>query len=59
MVATFNPCGFSLLPAYIGVFVSGDRIAESTERRVLRALGVAMAVSVGFVVVLLHVRRTG
>lgn len=51
MVATFNPCGFSLLPAYIGVFVSGDRTAERTDRRLIRALGVAAAVSVGFVIV--------
>ncbi len=51
MVATFNPCGFSLLPAYIGVFVSGDQTADRTDRRLLRALGVATAVSVGFVIV--------
>lgn len=51
MVATFNPCGFSLLPAYIGAFVAGDEINQSADRRVLRAIGVAAAVSVGFVVV--------
>lgn len=48
MVATFNPCGFSLLPAYIGAFVVGDEVAD---RRVLRAIGVAAAVSVGFILV--------
>ena len=51
MVATFNPCGFSLLPAYIGAFVSGDAVTARVERRVLRAVGVAAAVSVGFIVV--------
>ena len=51
MVAAFNPCGFSLLPAYIGAFVLGDDIADHTDRRVIRAVGVAAAVSVGFVVV--------
>lgn len=51
MVATFNPCGFSLLPAYIGAFVTGDEVSERTDRRVLRAIGVAAAVSIGFVVV--------
>ncbi len=51
MVATFNPCGFSLLPAYIGVFVSGDDSSERIERRVAWACGVAAAVSVGFVFV--------
>ncbi len=51
MVATFNPCGFSLLPAYIGAFVSADEVTERADRRVLRAIGVAAAVSVGFVLV--------
>ncbi len=51
MVATFNPCGFSLLPAYVGAFVAGDEVAERTDRRVLRAVAVAAAVSVGFVIV--------
>lgn len=51
MVATFNPCGFSLLPAYIGAFVAGDEVAKRTDQRVLRATAVAAAVSVGFVIV--------
>lgn len=51
MVAAFNPCGFSLLPAYIGAFVLGDDVADELDRRVARAVAVAAAVSVGFVVV--------
>jgi cytochrome c biogenesis protein CcdA len=51
MVATFNPCGFSLLPAYLGAFVAGDEVETSTERRLVRAAGVSAAVAVGFVVV--------
>jgi cytochrome c-type biogenesis protein len=51
MVATFNPCGFSLLPAYIGAFVASDTVDDRADRRVLRAIGVAAAVSVGFVIV--------
>lgn len=51
MVATFNPCGFSLLPAYIGAFVAGDEVAQRTDQRVLRAVAVAAAVSLGFVIV--------
>ncbi|MFV1990368.1 MAG: cytochrome c biogenesis CcdA family protein [Acidimicrobiales bacterium] len=51
MVATFNPCGFALLPAYIGAFVATDQTAERPERRVLRAIAVAAAVSLGFVIV--------
>ena len=51
MVATFNPCGFSLLPAYIGAFVASDRVHDRFDQRILRAVRVAVAVSVGFVVV--------
>ena len=51
MVATFNPCGFSLLPAYLGAFVAGDATDRRTDQRVMRAAGVAAAVSVGFVAV--------
>lgn len=51
MVATFNPCGFPLLPAYIGAFVAGDEVTQQVDRRVLRAIGVAAAVSVGFIMV--------
>ena len=55
MVATFNPCGFSLLPAYIGAFVAGDRVQDRLDQRILRAVGVAGAVSVGFIVVFVSV----
>lgn len=51
MVATFNPCGFSLLPAYLGAFVAGDATDLRADQRVMRAVGVAAAVSLGFVVV--------
>ncbi len=51
MVATFNPCGFSLLPVYLGAFVAGDEIDVSTERRLARAAGVSVAVAIGFVAV--------
>lgn len=51
MVASFNPCGFSLLPAYVGVYVSGENPSDRVERRLIRAVGVAMSVSVGFVAV--------
>lgn len=56
MVATVNPCGFALLPAYLTYFLGledDERTAEGTSRRssVLRALAVAAAVTLGFVVV--------
>jgi cytochrome c biogenesis protein CcdA len=51
MVATFNPCGFSLLPAYIGAFVAGDQVQDRLDQRILRAMGVAASVSIGFIIV--------
>lgn len=48
MIATINPCGFALLPAYIGAFVAGDDLAMRADRRVARAIGVSAAVSLGF-----------
>lgn len=51
MVGAINPCGFSLLPAYIGFFVTGDNARDPLERRLLRAVSSAVAVTVGFVFV--------
>jgi len=48
MIATINPCGFALLPAYIGAFVAGDDVSVLSDRRIARAIGVSAAVSVGF-----------
>jgi len=52
LVATVNPCGFAMLPVYLGFFLgsdeagSGDRVA-----RLARAISVAIVVSLGFVAV--------
>lgn len=51
MVATVNPCGFAMLPAYLSYFVGIDNDDGDTERNVLRAIGVGAAVTTGFVVV--------
>lgn len=51
MVGAVNPCGFSLLPAYVGSFVTGDGADAPPERRLVRAIGSATAVTVGFVLV--------
>jgi cytochrome c-type biogenesis protein len=48
MIASINPCGFALLPAYISAFVAGDDIRIRADRRIARAVGVSVAVSVGF-----------
>jgi cytochrome c biogenesis protein CcdA len=43
--AAFNPCGFALLPAYLGLQVTG------TRRPVVRALRFTAGMAIGFVVV--------
>jgi len=52
MVATVNPCGFAMLPAYLGLYM-GTRAEQFVQaapgRRVRQALVVAAAVSAGFV----------
>jgi len=53
MVALLNPCGFALLPAYLGFFVSTDDSQEG-ESRVLalnRAQLVGLSLTLGFLTV--------
>jgi cytochrome c biogenesis protein CcdA len=53
MVSTVNPCGFALLPAYLGLFLgrgTEQAAQNSAWRRLTQALLVAAAVSSGFVV---------
>src|SRR3546814_15394402 len=48
MLATVNPCGFAMLPAYLGFFLGqegGDRDVRASVRR---PLGVGLSVSAGF-----------
>ena len=51
MVGAINPCGFSLLPAYVGSFVAGDEVDSPLERRLRRAVWSAVSVTIGFVLV--------
>lgn len=50
LIATVNPCGFAMLPAYLSYFVGleGD---DDADRSVLRALAVGATVTAGFVAV--------
>lgn len=52
LVAAVNPCGFAMLPAYVSFFLSeeNERVPGRAES-VARAIPVALAVSLGFVVV--------
>lgn len=46
MVATVNPCGFAMLPAYLGYFLTGEAGASKS-----RVATVALVISAGFLVV--------
>ena len=51
MVATVNPCGFAMLPAYLGYFLGLEGQGSDVKASVSRSLGVGLAVSAGFLVV--------
>jgi len=48
MVAAVNPCGFSLLPAYLGLYL-GDRGHVPQRRRAARAILVSATMTASFV----------
>lgn len=50
MVATVNPCGFAMLPAYLGFFLGTEGDEQDGTSGLGRALLVGAAVSAGFVV---------
>jgi cytochrome c-type biogenesis protein len=51
MVATVNPCGFAMLPAYLSYFLGLHDQDERPSTSVLSAVRVALAVSAGFLAV--------
>ena len=55
MVATFNPCGFAMLPAYLSYFLGleGTRATDDPDpgAGILRALAVGASMTAGFLVV--------
>jgi len=51
LVATVNPCGFTMLPAYLSYFIGLDDASADGDSRVPRALVAAGAVSLGFLAV--------
>jgi cytochrome c-type biogenesis protein len=48
VVAAFNPCGFALLPAYLGLYLNTNDGAGTSVYRVLHSLRVSAAVAIGF-----------
>ena len=55
MVAAVNPCGFAMLPAYLGFFLGTETEERSVATRVSRALVVGAALTLGFLTVFLLV----
>ncbi len=51
MVATVNPCGFAMLPAYLGFFVGSDSTDRPGRDRIARALVVSGSMTAGFITV--------
>lgn len=51
MVATVNPCGFPLLPAYLSYFLGLEARDPSAQASVRRSLTVGGSVAVGFIAV--------
>ena len=51
LVAAVNPCGFAMLPAYLGFFLGRDEPTTSKTAAITRAIPVAASVSAGFVAV--------
>jgi len=48
MVATVNPCGFAMLPAYLGFFLGTDDTDRDTVGALVRGLVVGATVTAGF-----------
>lgn len=51
LVAALNPCGFALLPAYLGMVIAGASREASPSGAVVRALSVTAVMSTGFLTV--------
>lgn len=51
MVALLNPCGFGLLPAYLGVFLGQNDDSPSRWVSLNRAQGIGLAMTLGMLVV--------
>lgn len=49
MLAAVNPCGFALLPAYLGLYLGSDDGSASPAGRLTRAVGVSATMSGTFV----------
>jgi cytochrome c biogenesis protein CcdA len=53
MLASINPCGFAMLPAFVSYYLSGDNVEDLLHQRLLRALVLGLLVTAGFLLVFL------
>lgn len=51
MIATVNPCGFAMLPAYLSYFLGLEAGTQSAWRNIARALTVGSVLTLGFITV--------
>ena len=49
MVSTVNPCGFAMLPAYLGLYVGSNDAQANMPKKLSRALLVGLVVTSGFI----------
>src|SRR5579859_6666251 len=49
MVASVNPCGFALLPAYLGLYLDDDRTPAGPGPRLRRAVLISVTMTASFV----------
>ncbi len=52
LIAAVNPCGFAMLPAYVGFFLGGGDGSDDRQAGLTRAVVTAASMAAGFVVVL-------
>ena len=50
VVAAFNPCGFALLPAYLGLYLNDSQAGDDLAARTRRSLKVSLVVAGAFTV---------
>ena len=54
MLASVNPCGFAMLPAFVSYYLTGEDDTDSgSATRILQSLSLSLPVTVGFVSVFL------
>lgn len=53
VIATFNPCGFAMLPAYLSYYITGTTEQVSIDRNVVGGVRVGLAMTAGVLLLFL------